>query len=160
MSSAGHFNTPAQILPQDLKWQHDVVVPQDFSTHEILELKKFAEINGQENSGYEPVFLSAWNGLPTLRDDDSVKFKLEKGALNLEDAAVKMEDARADDGDGCEAFQYMSQDGCASADLPVKPSKTTKKVACSSLSTRKSLSGTTSKAKAIKTAVYVKKSGN
>jgi hypothetical protein len=57
----------------------------------------------------------------------SVKLKLEKGALNLEDAVVKMEDAHADDGDGCEPFQYMSQEGCASADFPAKPSKKTKR---------------------------------
>jgi hypothetical protein len=44
--------------------------------------------------------------------------------------------------------------------LPAKPSKKTQNVASSSSSTRKSLAGTTSKAKAIKTAVSVKKSGS
>jgi hypothetical protein len=62
MSSAGHFNTPAQILPKHLKWQEHVVVPEDFSKDEILELKKWSRITGDEDSGYEPVYLSTWNG--------------------------------------------------------------------------------------------------
>ncbi len=84
---------------------------------------------------------------------------MEKGEGNLEDAAVKMEHAHADDGDGSDSFQYMSQECCGSADLPAKPSKKTTKVASWSSSTRKSLSGTTFKAKATKTAVSVNKSG-
>ena len=51
----------------------------------------------------------------------------------------------------------MSQECCGPADFPVKPSKKTEKLASLSSSTRKSLSGTTVKAKAIKTAVSVKK---
>ena len=160
MSRAGHFNTPAQILPKHLKWQEHVVVPEDFSKDEILELKNIARMTGDESSGYEPVYLSCYNGQPTLRDDGCVKLEMEKGEGNLEDAAVKMEHAHADDGDGSDAFQYMSQECCGSADLPAKPSKKTTKVASSSSSTRKSLSGTTLKAKAMKTAVSVKKSGS
>jgi hypothetical protein len=57
-----------------------------------------------------------------------VKVKVEKVEVKLEDAGVKMEHGHADDGDGCDAFQYMSQECCASADLPAKPSKKTKKV--------------------------------
>ena len=160
MSSAGHFNTPAQILPKHLKWQEHVVVPEDFSKDEILELKKWSRITGDEDSGYEPVYLSTWNGQPTLRDDGNVKVKVEKVEVKLEDAGVKMEHGHADDGDGCDAFQYMSQECCASADLPAKPSKKTKKVSSCSSSTRKSLSGTTFKAKAMKTAVSVNQSGS
>ena len=146
-------------MPKHLKWQEDVVVPEDFSRDEILDLKKWSRINGDENSGYEPVYLSAWNGQPTLRDDGNVKVKVEEVQVKLEDAGVKMEDGHADDADGCDAFQYMSQECCASADLSAKPSKKTKKVASCSSSTRKSLSGTTSKAKAMKTAVSVNKFG-
>ena len=40
MSRAGQFNTPAQILPKHLKWQQDVVVPEDFSADAIVKLKK------------------------------------------------------------------------------------------------------------------------
>ena len=72
MSRAGQFNTPAQILPKHLKWQEDVVVPEHFSTDEILELKKWSRITGDENSGYEPVYLSAWYGQSSLRDDGNV----------------------------------------------------------------------------------------
>ena len=50
MSSAGHFNTPAQILPKHLIWQEHVVVPEDFSKDEILELKKWSRITGDEDS--------------------------------------------------------------------------------------------------------------
>jgi hypothetical protein len=162
MSRAGQFKTPAQILPKHLKWQEDVVVPEHFSADEIVQLKKFARMAGDEASGYEPVYLSCWNGQPTLRDDGYVKLNMEKGEGNLEDAAVKMEHAHADDGDGSDALQYMSQECCASADLPAKPSKNKKttKVVSGSSSTRKSLSGTTSKAKAMHTAVSVKKSGS
>ncbi len=32
MSSAGHFNTTAQILSKHLKWQEHVVVPEHFSS--------------------------------------------------------------------------------------------------------------------------------
>ena len=85
---------------------------------------------------------------------------MDKGDGNLEDAAVKMEHAHVDDGDGSDAFQYMSQECCGSADFPAKPSKKTTKVASSSSSTRKSLSGTTLKDKAMKTAVSVNKSGS
>jgi hypothetical protein len=92
-------------LPKHLKWQEDVVVPEDFSRDEILDLKKWSRINGDENSGYEPVYLSAWNGQPTLRDDGNVKVKVEKVQVKLEDAGVKMEDGHADDADGCDAFQ-------------------------------------------------------
>jgi hypothetical protein len=53
MSSAGEFNTPAQILPKNLKWQEDVVVPEHFSTDEILEFMKWMRIIGDEGSGYE-----------------------------------------------------------------------------------------------------------
>ena len=139
MSSAGHFNTPAQILPKHLKWQDHVVVPgaQHFSTDDILELKKWRRITSDENSGYEPVYLSAWIGQPTLRDDGNVKVKVEKVEVKLERAGVKMEHAHADDGDGCDAFQYMSQEFCGPADLPVKPSKKPQKVASWSSSTRK-----------------------
>jgi hypothetical protein len=77
MSSAGQFNTPAQILPQHLRWEEDVVVPQNFSRDEILKLKKWRRITGDENSGYEHVYLSAWNGQPTLRDYGNVKVKVE-----------------------------------------------------------------------------------
>ena len=52
MSRAGHFNTPLQILPKHLKWQEHVVVPEDFSADEILELKKFARMTGDETSGH------------------------------------------------------------------------------------------------------------
>jgi hypothetical protein len=52
MSRAGHFNTPAQILPKHLKWKEHVVVPEDFSADEILELKNIARITGDETSGY------------------------------------------------------------------------------------------------------------
>ena len=79
MSRAGHFNTPAQILPKHLKWQEHVVVPEDFSKDEILELKNIARMTGDESSGYEPVYLSTWNGQPTLRDDGCVKLEMEKG---------------------------------------------------------------------------------
>jgi hypothetical protein len=41
MSSGVEFNLPAQILPNTLKWQEDVVVPEHFSTDEILGLKKW-----------------------------------------------------------------------------------------------------------------------
>jgi hypothetical protein len=128
MSTAGQFNTPAQILPKDLKWQEGVVVPEHFSTDEIVELKKFARLTGVESSGYEPVYLPAWDGQPTLRDDGNVKVRAEKVEVKVEDAGVKMEHAHADDGDGSDAFQYMSQQCCGSADLPAKPSKKTKKV--------------------------------
>jgi hypothetical protein len=121
MSSAGHFNTPAQILPKHLKWQEHVVVPEDFSKDEILELKKWSRITGDEDSGYEPVYLSAWNGQPTLRDDGNVKVKVKKVEIQLEHAGVKMEHGHVDDGDGCDAFEYMSQECCASADLPASP---------------------------------------
>ena len=67
MSSAGKSNLPAQILPKTLKWQDDLVIPADLSRDEILQLKKWMHINGDENSGYEPVYYSAWNGQPTLR---------------------------------------------------------------------------------------------
>ena len=103
--SAFQFNTPAQILPKHLKWQEDVVVPEDFSRDEILDLKKWNRIDGDENNGYEPVYLSAWNGQPTLRDDGNVKVKVEKVQVKLEDAGVKMEDGHADDADGCDTFQ-------------------------------------------------------
>ena len=112
MSSAGHFNTPAQILPKHLKWQEDVVVPEDFSRDEILDLKKWSRIDGDENSGYEPVYLSAWNGQPTIRDDGNVKVQVEKVDVKLQHAGVKMEHAPSDDGDGCDAFQCMSQECC------------------------------------------------
>jgi hypothetical protein len=59
MSSAGHFNTPAQILPKHLKWQEDVVVPEDFSRDEILDLKKWSRITGDEDSDYEPVYIQS-----------------------------------------------------------------------------------------------------
>jgi hypothetical protein len=36
----------------------------------------------------EPVYLSAWNGQPTLRDDGNVKVKVEKVEVKLEDAGV------------------------------------------------------------------------
>jgi hypothetical protein len=71
-----------------------------------------------------------------------VKVKVEEVQVKLEDAGVKMEDGHADDADGCDAFQYMSQECCASADLSAKSSKKTEKVASCSSSTRKSLSGT------------------
>ncbi len=142
-----------------LKWQEHVVVPEDFSKDEILELKKWSRITGDEDRGYEPVYLSAWNGPPALRDDGNVKVKVEKVEVKLEDAGVKMEYGHADDGDGCDAVQYMSQECCASADLPAKPSKKTEKVSSCSSSTRKSLSGTTFKAKAMKTAVSVNQCG-
>ena len=51
---------PAQILFKTLKWQEDVLVPEKFSTDEILDLKKWMRLN-------EPVDYSAWNGQPTLR---------------------------------------------------------------------------------------------
>ena len=91
MSSAGHFNTPAQILPKHLKWQEHVVVPEDFSKDEILELKKWSRITGDEDSGYEPVYLSTWNGQPTLRDDGNVKVKVDKVEVKLEDVGVMNE---------------------------------------------------------------------
>ena len=89
-----------------------------------------------------------------------MKVKVDKVEVKLEDAGVKMEHGHADDGDGCDAFQYMSQECCASADLPAKPSKKIKKVSSCSSSTRKSLSGTTFKSKAMKTAVSVNQSGS
>ncbi len=89
-----------------------------------------------------------------------MKVKVDKVQVKLEDAGVKMEDGHADDADGCDALQYVSQECCASADLPATPSKKTKKVASCSSSKRKSLCGTTSKAKAMKTAVSVNKSGS
>jgi hypothetical protein len=84
-----------------------------------------------------------------------VKVKVEKVEVKLEKAGVLMEQENGDDGDGCDAFQYMCQECCGFADLPAKPSKKTKKVASWSSSKRKSLSGTASKAK-----VSVKKSGS
>ncbi len=83
-----------------------------------------------------------------------MKVKVEKVQVKFEDAGVKME-GHADDADGCDAFQYMSQECCVSVDLSAKPSKKTQKVDSYSSSTRKSLSGTTSKAKTMKTAVSV-----
>ena len=73
MSSAGHFNTPPQILPKDLKWQEDVVVPEHFSTDEILELKKWSRITGDENSGYEPVSLPLVHAYRTSRCSVSMR---------------------------------------------------------------------------------------
>jgi hypothetical protein len=89
-----------------------------------------------------------------------VKVKVEKVEVKLEDAGVKMEHGYADDGDGCDSFQYMSEECCASADLPVKPSKKTKKVSSCSSSTHNSLSGTTFKVEAMKTVVSVNQSGS
>jgi hypothetical protein len=80
MSRAGQFKTPAQILPKHLKWQEDVVVPEHFSADEIVQLKKFARMAGDEASGYEPVYLSCWNGQPTLRDDGYVKLNMESSS--------------------------------------------------------------------------------
>ena len=99
MSSAGQSNLSAQILPKTLNWQDDVVVPADFSRHEILRLKKWMCINGDENSGYETVYYSDWNGQPTLRVTDvpksdvyklkvkpeNVEFTLEHPLVNLEE---------------------------------------------------------------------------
>ena len=90
MSRAGHLNTSAQTLPKHLKWQEHVLVPEDFSADEILDLKNIARMTGDESSGHEPVYLSCWNGQPTLRDDAYVQLKMEKGEGNLEDTAVKM----------------------------------------------------------------------
>ena len=104
--------------------------------------------------------ISPWNGQPTLRDHGNVTGKVDKVELKLEDDGVKMDHAPSDDGDGCDAFQCMFQECCGSADLPAKPSKKSKNVASLSSSTRKSLSGTTSKANAINTVVSVKKSGS
>ncbi len=91
-------------MPKHLQWQEDVVVPEHFSTDEILALNKCRRITGDENSGYEPVYLSAWNGQPTIRDDGNVKVQVEKVDVKLQHAGVKMEHAHEDDGDGCDAF--------------------------------------------------------
>jgi hypothetical protein len=50
-----------------LKWQEDVVVPEHFSTDEVVVLKKWKRIHQGEHTGDEPVYYSAWNGQPTLR---------------------------------------------------------------------------------------------
>jgi hypothetical protein len=50
-----------------LKWQEDVVVPEHFSTDEVVVLKKWKRIQQGEHTGDEPVYYSAWNGQPTLR---------------------------------------------------------------------------------------------
>ena len=98
MSSAGKSKLPAQILPKKLKLLDDVVVPADFSRDEILELKKWMRINGDQNSGYEAVYYSAWNGKPTLpvtevpkSDVYKVKVKPENVEVNLEHPRVKLE---------------------------------------------------------------------
>ena len=101
MSSAGKSKLPAQILPKKLKLLDDVVVPADFSRDEILELKKWMRINGDQNSGYGAVYYSAWNGKPTLpvtevtevpkSDVYKVKVKPENVEVNLEHPRVKLE---------------------------------------------------------------------
>jgi hypothetical protein len=39
--------------------KEDVVIPEDFSRDEVLDLKKWMRINGEENSDYEFVYLSS-----------------------------------------------------------------------------------------------------